>query len=195
MLLTRYVGLSSVPVYDIAFNAGMKLRSFAEVATRSIGPEVARIVSVNYDEAPAHIRRIQRRSLLLVLGGCAVVFTFVGVFAAPVLQLLLRARYSDALLWPVRGMLLASFFSAATLPPFYILTGLGRTRPILTGLITQSGTSILLIATIYFTTGHLTTMNVIAGYCAGTFTSLVYVTLAARSALRNWALPLGDIGR
>jgi O-antigen/teichoic acid export membrane protein len=197
VLLTRYAGLASVPQYDIALNAGMKLRSFAEVATRSISPEVARIAAIGGEEAATRIARIERRALLIVLGGCLVTFVLIGIFAGPFLHLLLRARYSDALLGPVRAMLLAAFFSAGALPAFYVLTGLGQTRQILTSLFCQSGVSVAVLALVFATSHHLTTLIVVLAYAAGTFTSAVYLNLVSRTVLRDrtfrsGTLALGD---
>ncbi len=43
LMLSRYAGVDSIPVYEIAYTGSMRVRGLAEVGIRALMPEVSRL--------------------------------------------------------------------------------------------------------------------------------------------------------
>ena len=43
LMLARYAGISSIPIYEIAFNGSMQVRALIEAGLRALMPEISRI--------------------------------------------------------------------------------------------------------------------------------------------------------
>ncbi len=128
LMLSRYVGVAAVPIYDIAFRGSMQIRGLIEAGLRALMPEISRVGANMTIQARDRILQLNARAMraIFLLGVPA--YAALIVFAAFLLRLWLGARFVDALPGILRIMLLGTFFSLLCVPAYYTLMGLGRMR-------------------------------------------------------------------
>lgn len=126
--LSRFVGVESLPVYEIALKGTGMLRSLAESPLRAIMPEISRIWSTRSATAARQVAQIYRRSLTAIVCLALPAYALVFFCDRPLLHLWLRHRYSDAVPAVFNILLLASMIGAAGMPAYFALLGAGRVR-------------------------------------------------------------------
>ncbi|MGI9073667.1 MAG: oligosaccharide flippase family protein [Bryobacteraceae bacterium] len=159
LVIARYAGVSSVPVYDIAFSSCMRLRNIFESGQRALIPEIGRVAGTS--PAAAYARAIKLGSRIVrAFAWVLPVYVSAFVSAAPALKFWLGSRYDPELALATRIILVGTFFSLVGTPGFYILAALGRLRTLLVGNIIQSVSNIVLIG-IYLFLFHNLSVSVV----------------------------------
>lgn len=130
LMLSRYAGVSTIPVYEIAYNGSMQVRALIEAAFRAFMPEVGRISSEMSTYAVGRIQSLKRRGLHLVLFAGMPIYIIFFSLADPLLKILLRQSFVDTIVLSFQIMLVATFINLLIVPPFYILLGMGRVREV-----------------------------------------------------------------
>ncbi len=125
LMLSRYVGVASIPVYEIAFTGSMYVRNLIEAALRPLMPEISRLNGSTDERAAEKIRRLYGRSIGLILLAGTPIYLILLVFAPVLLQLWLRERFTEALPWALRIMLVGTFLSLLAVPAYWTLMGKG----------------------------------------------------------------------
>ncbi len=126
VMLSRYVGVASIPVYEIAFTGSMHVRNLIEAGLRPLMPEISRLNGSAGEHTAAKIRRLYRRSTGLILLAGTPIYLILSIFAPLLLQLWLRDRFTEALPWALRIMLLGTFINLLGAPAYWTLMGKGH---------------------------------------------------------------------
>ena len=145
-LLSRYVGLAAVPVYEVAFGSSMRLRAIFEMPLRPIMPSLSHARAFGEFElylALANVRRQSRRLLLIA----SFSFGFLFLFANPILHVWLRRALDPSLPSALRIALVGAFVSLLGVPSYHSLLGLGRAGELLRSQLVQSVTNIGIVLT------------------------------------------------
>jgi O-antigen/teichoic acid export membrane protein len=161
LVVARYAGVGSVPLYDIAFSSSMRLRNIFESGQRALIPEIGRVAGACPAAAYARARKLGSRTIR-ALAWVLPVYVIAFVFAAPALKLWLGSRYDPELALSTRIILVGTFFSLVGTPGFYILAALGRLKTLLVGNIIQSVSNIVLIGICLIFLGSLS-VSVVLG--------------------------------
>ena len=109
LLISRYVNIGAVPIYEMANVATMQIRNVIESAVRAVVPEVSRLCAA---EGPQNIRRVEAiytKSLRIVWIVGTPLFLFFLVFAHPILRLWLRDSFTQSIVSTFQIMLLGHF--------------------------------------------------------------------------------------
>ena len=182
--LTRYAGLGSVPIYELAWNLSMQLRSVLESGFRSLMPEVSRLAALGPLESPGRMAAVNRRALKLIFAAGLPAFALVFLLAEPGLRFWLGARFRPEIVPALRALLAGCFLSLLGVPGYYTLIGLGRIRQIIVSQVAQAGTNAGLISAIVVMSGKasalLTTTAAAAGVAAGGLYCLYAATIRMR---------------
>lgn len=128
IVLSRFVGVQSLPVYEIAQNGAGMVRSMADAPLRAIMPEISRIWSTRSAEAATRVHQIYVKSLKSIFFFGLPLYGVLLLCGKPLLHLWLRQRYTDALPPVLNLLLLATMISTLVIPSYYALLGLGRVR-------------------------------------------------------------------
>lgn len=145
LMLSRYAGVAAVPVYEIAFNAGMQVRNLLETAFRAIVPEVSRISAEMTGKAKERILGVYRHSMRLIYIFGAPIFMVFFIGSPVLFRIWLRGSFSEGLSGAFRIMVFGTFFSLLSVPAYYALMGLGRMRPCLISQVILGGVNAGLI--------------------------------------------------
>jgi O-antigen/teichoic acid export membrane protein len=145
MVIARYIGVSSLPLYEIAFNATMQLRGLFEAGFRAIAPEVSRLSST-IKKVDAHkIATIYKRAMKIIFTWGALAWFTLIIFATPSLKIWLGIRYVEDLSIVFKIMLAGTYVSLLGVPAYYVFVGLGATNKIFIHNVIQSCTNAFLV--------------------------------------------------
>jgi O-antigen/teichoic acid export membrane protein len=147
LMLSRYAGVATVPVYDIAFRGSMQIRGLVETGLRAFVPEISRIGANITSQAKDRIAAINKHAIKIVLIGGLPLFSVLFIFAGLLLRLWLGNRFVDQLPPAFRIMLIASFISLLGVPAFYTHMGKGRVRYCFTSQVIQCFINAALVVT------------------------------------------------
>jgi O-antigen/teichoic acid export membrane protein len=184
IVVARFAGVQSVPVYEIAYNGAMQLRSLLLAGVRALLPEVSRLSA-----GPAARRAIScltgRAASMLFATGAPL---YIAVFAAsgPVLRLWLHGSVQAGQQDAFRIMLAGSFLSLLGTVPYYSLLGLHRGRQVLYGYVAQSAANVAGISLLW-QSSSLKVAGVLWATSAGMAASTLYLAWAHRHAVRSIA--------
>jgi O-antigen/teichoic acid export membrane protein len=128
LMLSRYAGVATVPVYDIAYKGSMQVRGLMEVGIRAIMPEISRIGANMTSQAHERITAINRRAMKYIIIYGIPIFVTLFILAPVLLKVWLQNSFIDMLPLAFRIMLIASFVSLLGVPAFYTHMGQGRVR-------------------------------------------------------------------
>ena len=128
IVLSRYVGVQSLPVYEIAQNGAGMVRSMADAPMRALMPEISRLWGARSADALVRVRHLYWRSLRTILWLGLPMYAATFLFDKPLLRLWLGHRYTDLLPPVLNILLLGTLISMLVIPSYYALLGLGRVR-------------------------------------------------------------------
>ncbi|MBF0632767.1 MAG: oligosaccharide flippase family protein [Magnetococcales bacterium] len=123
MMITRYVGVSAIPVYDIVYRVANQLRSVVAEAMRPLLPELSRMAGEGGDRE--RIGRLQGRLNRLILA-LIPLFAVLWWFAEDGFALWLRQGYSPDLPGAFGILLPGIWANLLGAPAYYTLMALNR---------------------------------------------------------------------
>ncbi len=186
VLLTRYIGVLVLPIYDIIFNGSMKVRSLLDAAVRGVMPEVSRIASSKSGvTAREQISALNKKVLrnILICGGP--LYLVLMTCSAPLLQLWLGKNASSFPQLGLRITLLGTFVSLLGVPAFYTLLGLGKGSPLLLANILQSGIPVLLAFALLYLGKPLSLVYMLASVASGMVIANIYLIWQNKRAMSS----------
>lgn len=185
VMLSRHAGVSSIPIYEIAYNAGMQVRGLIEAGLRALMPEISRMGTDMTDSARERIRQMLKRVHGLIFKAGIPLYLLLIILAALILRLWLGERYVEGLATSFRIMAIGSFASLLGVPAYFTLMGLGRSRCIFLAHAAQSIVNVLIVLGILAATMSISVNGVawavFFSMCAAT-SYLVWETQRALSA-------------
>jgi O-antigen/teichoic acid export membrane protein len=167
VILARSVGVASLPVFEIAFNTAMRVRSLLESGLRALMPEISRISRPVTQETLLRAGALRRTCTRLIAKLGIPLYLLIGLFATSLLRVWLRSQFQPAVPTALRIMLLASFLSLLGVPGYYILLGLGEARSCFNSAILQGAASLAFIAIAFIATGGVSVTGVSVAVVSG----------------------------
>lgn len=185
LMLSRYAGVASIPMYEIAYTGSMQIRGLTEAGIRALMPEVSRIGANMTEQARNRIREINRRSIGLILRFALPLYAVLILGAPLLLRLWLGGKYTESLPLALRIALAGSLLSLACVPAYYLLLGLGHVRHCLLGHAILSGGNVLLVVAFARTGGRLSLPEVLVSILIATAISSAYLILQSHRVTHN----------
>jgi len=144
-MLSRYAGVSTVPVYEIAYTGSMQIRALLEAALRALMPEISRIGADMTIQAKNKISQLNSRVMKLILIFGIPIYGVLAIFAPLLLKVWLGNRFVETLPGVFRIMLIGTFLSLLGVPAYYTLMGTGHVRHTLGAHIVQAFVNIVIV--------------------------------------------------
>jgi O-antigen/teichoic acid export membrane protein len=179
LMLSRYTGVSSIPVYEIAFTGSMQVRSLIEVGLQALMPEISRIGANMTEYARDRISRIYRRAMKLIFLFGIPLYGGMIILVTPLMKFWLRQRFLDELPLAFRIMLVGTFINLLIVPSFYILLGIGRIREVFISRCIASSLNMIIVVILSIYIHTLTPSTIALGLIFSWFVSASYI---------NWKL-------
>ena len=186
LLLSRFVGVSALPFYDIVTNGSLKARSLIESAVRPIMPEVSRLAKHRHY---VQIVQLNKRltKILMVSGG--LLFISIIVMSGLLVQLWLGPATAGFPLLGLKIVLAASFISLLGVPAYYTLLGLGRSSRLFAANVLQSCSSFAIIVVITSLRLPLSLLTVLISVAMGLTFANIYLLFESKRAVRALLTP------
>jgi len=187
LMLSRYAGIETLPVYELAFRGAVMFRSLFDTALRAIMPEISRLYGEGTEFARNQVRNINRRVTKEIIFLVSPMYIVLMFLAEPLLKIWLGHSYTQALPPAFRIMLLSTFITLVGVPAYYTIMGFGKVRYIVTASIIGAGGNFVLVLAYYALTKHVSVCGV--GWClALSFAvSTVYIIHKARQLIASGA--------
>lgn len=188
LMISRYVGLSAVSVFELATQGANQVRGVAGAGLQALVPETSRL-RASGGAGRERLRDLSKRisKLLLVGGGLAYAAMFLlGPF---LFELWLGDKYVDSIAEVFRILLVGSFASLLAVPAYFLLLGAGWIGSCLAAYFVQSAINVVIVMTAYLVTGTLTIDVVAVGVGTGFVVSATYQLWRQRSLLNQTTEP------
>jgi O-antigen/teichoic acid export membrane protein len=198
VMLSRYAGVASVPVYEIGYQAAMQIRALLEAGFRALMPEISRLDAEGTAPARRRISCLFRRATGLTIFLGVPLFGVLALLSGPLLRVWLGAQFVESLPGVFRIMLVAALLSLVGVPAYYTLIGLGRIRSYLAASVAGAAGNVVLIVAYHAATGHLSEFSVALCFALSLVAPLaclvwrVHRLLAAQVTERTAASPAAD---
>jgi len=188
VIISRYAGVATLPIYEIAFAAGVRVRSLIENGLRAMMPEVSRLGREMTDETLLRAARLEKTGLRLIGMWGVPLFAFLALAATPLLRLWLGSQFNPMLPATFRIMILASFASLLYVPAYYILMGLGEARICFESSVVQSSASVGLIGLLAVLWGAVSVTSVSLSVAFGMTCCCTFLLWQLRRCVREGML-------
>lgn len=175
LMLSRYAGVSTIPVYEIAYNGSMYVRAVIAAGLRALMPEISRLAANMTAHVRDRISRLNHGALKLIFFVGVPVYAGLFVFSTSLFRIWLGKSFTEALPGAFRVMLIATFLSLICVPAYYTLLGLGRVRHCFYSYAIQAGTNASIVLFIAMTSPNLSVMHVVWGLVAAMGITSMYL--------------------
>lgn len=192
ILLSQYVGVSSLPAYEIGFNGTMQIRAVVEAGLRALLPEISRISAEMTEAAKLRLSGINHRTVTLIFSFGTPFYAVFFIFAEPLLRVWLGGDFPAVLPSFFRVMLIVSFISLLAVPAYYALLGISQVLPCFLGSVITAAVHFLTLGALWFCTGELTLLFVGYGMLCGMSASTLYLVTRLNSCAQR--LPINERG-
>jgi len=187
LMLSRYVGVASIPIYEIAFNGSMQVRAVTEAGLRSFVPEVSRIGANLTKQGLERIRRINHRAIQIILACGLPVHVAIILFCVPLLKLWLRKDFTPILPPVFQIVIVGTFISLLCVPAYYTLVGLGKVKHCFYANLIQTGMNIVVVTAAITLSKQLVVSDVAVATLIAMVMTSIYVLLQKHRAIKALA--------
>jgi O-antigen/teichoic acid export membrane protein len=182
VILSRYLSIASIPIYEMAFIVSMQIRGFVIAGHGAIIPEISRLSAEMTLKTKTRIVRLYRRSLQLILLLGTPAYAALALFAPVFLRQWLGDKFIDTLPETFRIMLIGTFISVLSNPAHDTLVGTGHVRYTLMARIIEVTTNMMIILCI-LVAFHVTVAAVAWSSSIGMAMAAIYIILGNRYVL------------
>jgi len=155
LMLSRYVGVSVLPVYEIASGMSMQARGLVVAGLRAMIPEISRLGAEQNNLANNRIDQIYKRAIkvIWIVGlPCYIALYFLAV---PLLKLWLGHKYVEILPSIFQIILIGTFLNLLCVPAYYTLMALYAVRHCFISTVVQAITNIFIIFVVVLVSGKI----------------------------------------
>lgn len=176
LMLSRYAGVATLPVYEIAYTASMRTRSLIEAGLRALVPKISNVRAIVNRETSKKILDIYQRSIKLIIIFGTPLYTSAIVLSPFVLKFWLGDRFVASLPGAFQLMIVGSFLSLLSVPAFYILMGINKVFHCFISHLIQAVSNLVIIVAIVMLTHTLHIQDVILAVMLGMGLASFYLT-------------------
>ena len=128
VILSRYVNIEAVVVYEIGYRIASQLRSFYHMFFKALLPEVSKESAKNTKEAGLRIGNIKKNSIGLILIVGLPPYLILFLLSEPLLKLWLGGGYIESMTDVTKIFLVSSFFILLSVPSYFTFLGVGKVK-------------------------------------------------------------------
>jgi len=194
LMLSRYAGVASIPIYEIAYNGSMQVRGLFEVGLRALMPEISRVGANMTIFAKDRIAQINRRAIKLIFLFGTSTYGILALFSPLLLKVWLRNRFVESLPGVFQIMLIGAFLSLLGVPAYYTLMGIGHIRHILVSHLVQSVANVAIVVSWVLVFSKVSTNIVVFSASSGMGISTVYLIWRKRKVFNRLTCEMAETG-
>jgi len=193
LMLSRYAGVSTIPVYEITFRGSMQVRGLVEAGLRALMPEISRLSGNMTRYAKDRISQISRHAMKLIFFFGIPIYGALIILAPLLLRVWLGEKFVETLPAAFRIMLIGTFLSLLCVPAYYTLMGLGRVHHCFLSQVIQGIVNAVVVVIIVLFVGTVSIRSIASAVVLAMGATSFYVVWQNRRAMRK--LLFGQAGR
>jgi len=159
LILARYAGVATIPIYEIAFRGGMQLRCTFEAGMRALMPEISYLRAAATRQAHQRIAGINRQVMMLIVAFILPLYLVVIAAAPFLLKMWLGKNFVTDLPVIFRITLAGSFLNLLCVPAYYTLLGFGKSNRCFAGCVVQGIINVIVVSVIIINTGSISILT------------------------------------
>lgn len=183
LMLARYAGVATLPVYEIAFTVSMRVRSLVEAGLRALLPKISSLSANLDDQALKKISEIYRRSMKLIFVFGTPFYGTLLVLAPVLLKIWLGEKFVTTLPGAFQLMLVGSFLSLLSVPAYYTLFAINKAGYCLISQIIQAVANFILVIVIAIFIHTLDVQQVVLALILGMSLCSLYLIRTLRTIM------------
>jgi O-antigen/teichoic acid export membrane protein len=183
LMLSRYAGVSTVPIYEIAYTGSMQVRALIESGLRALMPEISRIGADITIQATNKISQLNSRAMKLILMFGIPIYGVLVIFTPLLLMIWLGGKFTETLPGAFRIMLIGTFLSLVGVPAYYTLMGTRYVRYTLVSYIIQSTVNVAIVISCVLLFSTVSANVIVVSTSLGMGASTVYLIRCKQKAL------------
>lgn len=185
LMLSRYVGVSTLPVYEIVFRAAFRVKSLLERGFVALLPQISRLSGLSTGYAIQRIRTVTTKTMKLIFLLAFPMYITLFIAAELLFKLWLRDKYVDTIPLAFRILLVASFLSLIASPSFYAIMGMGKIRHIFVANTIVVLGNLFGVFAFFFITGTVSVNAICFVLVPSYLLASLYIILKTRSELKR----------
>jgi O-antigen/teichoic acid export membrane protein len=185
LAISWFAGVALVPVFDIAVNGSMQLRSVAEVGLRALMPAVSHHDATGTADGRRQIRRVYFRALKFLLVVTPPAYLMALFADQPLLKLWLGHRFVPEIVPTLNILLGSAAVSLIGVPAYYTLMGTGRFRSCMVSHLLAAATNLVFIGGVVLLQGTCTLRAASIAVLLTNVVSTAYLMLQNQRVLRE----------
>ena len=155
IIISKYIGLSEVAYYQIAYQVVNAVRNLFVKGLWAIMPKISEIYT-NTVSPLKPVLSIHRKGMQFVLFYAFPIFLILFVFANPILKLWLGEDFNMQIAFALKILLIGWFINLLAVPDYFMFMGIGKAKFSVTETCIKSITNITAILTLIFLNIHFT---------------------------------------
>jgi len=180
LMLSRYVGVASLPVYEISYTGCMRLRSLVETGLRALVPQISHLSTKNTYQAANKILEIYHRSIKAIIIFGTPFYLVLLVVSPFLLKIWLGKNFIEILPGAFQIMLVGTFLSLISVPAYYTFIGINKVGNCLVSHLIQAIANFSIVIIIAIFVHPLNVQNVVLAVIFGMSLSSFYLIKTLR---------------
>ncbi|MHA1301181.1 MAG: oligosaccharide flippase family protein [Candidatus Helarchaeota archaeon] len=161
IIIARYVGLSAVTFYQIAYQLVMAIRSLLVLGLESILPKISEIYKKTIESLKS-ILFIRKKGMIFVISFGFPLFLSIFIFANPILKIWLGEGFDVQIAIVLRILLIGWLINTLAVPDYYMFIGIDKAGYSVSATCLKSFTNVILILFLLFLNIRFTLIKVVA---------------------------------
>ncbi len=190
IMISRYIGLDAIPVYEIGYRVAMQLRSLFQMFFRALLPEISGESGKRTIEAYKRIRHLNNCCMRLILIGAIPCYIFLMLVATPLLKTWLGEGFTETMPGVLRVLLVSSFSTLFATPSYYVVLGMGKVRLCLFTSVIQAVVNVAIITVLVYIDVPLSTYRIALAMLMGTLLGSLHMFIQSLRSLRLFSKSL-----
>ena len=184
IIISRFLGISLLPVFDIAYRVNIIAVSFIDRAFLALLPEISFLA--RYSNQSTRIFQLDRKTMKVSVIFCSLFFFFIFGFSEMFLKLWLRDEYVNEISLAVKIMAFFGISLILARSSRYILLGYGLSYSVLLGNSIQTAANLIIISLIILLfNGELSIAIICSSNVFSTLLSSLYFFIHKRVIIKR----------
>lgn len=185
LILARYAGVNTLPVYEIAHKGGMYVRAMIESGLRALLPEISRISSQATHQAKNQILNIYNRAMKIILKYGTLIHVLLLLLSPFIFPIWFGERYIESMSTTFQIMLLGTYLSLLSVPAYYTLMGMNKVTNCLVSHVIQSLVNFSVVITVVLFINTIKVQQVALAISLGMGFSALYLIKAMNVIIKK----------
>ena len=161
IIISRYVGLSEVAYYHIAYRLVNAIRSTIFKGLEAILPKFSEIYSKTVDSVKP-LLSIHKKGMLFVIITAIPLFSIIFIFANPILKIWIGKDFHTQIAVILKVLLIGWLFNILAIPDAFMFMGIGKVRYNVTATSIKAITNVIIIFAFIFLNIQITLFKIVS---------------------------------